>query len=168
MKEVSYKEVSNKIQEQFSRNGAFLTVKDKDGNVNTMTISWGNIGIMWRKPIFTVMVRYSRHTYKLIENADDFTLSIPTKGQLGEELAFCGTKSGRDFDKFKELNLSTTPGKRTNSPIISGCDLHLECRIVYKQPMDVAGMGDAVKAVYNGSEDYHVFYYGEIVSCLES
>lgn len=168
MKEVNYKEVSNKIQEQLAKNGAFLTVKDKNGNLNTMTISWGNIGRMWEKPIFTVMVRYSRHTYKLIENSDNFTVSFPTKGQLVKELAFCGSKSARDVDKFKELNLSVTESKKVSSPIISDCDLHLECKIIYKQAMDSSGMGEFVKEIYGEENDLHVLYYGEIVSCLEN
>ena len=168
MKEVNYKEDLNKILDRIGGDGAFLTVKDKDGNLNTMTISWGNIGFIWRKPIFTVPVRYSRHTYKLIENSDNFTVSFPTKGQLAKELAYCGSKSARDVDKFKELNLKTSEGKRVDSPIISDCDLHLECKIIYKQPMDMTGAGEHVKDVYGGENDLHVLYYGEIVSCLEN
>jgi flavin reductase (DIM6/NTAB) family NADH-FMN oxidoreductase RutF len=60
---------------------------------------------MWKKPIMTVMVRKSRFTHHIIENASSFTVSIP-RDDLGEVLNFCGTKSGRDFDKFKECKLS--------------------------------------------------------------
>jgi flavin reductase (DIM6/NTAB) family NADH-FMN oxidoreductase RutF len=165
MKEVNYIDVSKQIQRQLSK-GSFLTVKDKDGNVNTMTIAWGNLGFMWKKPVFTVMVRYSRHTYKLIENADDFTVSFPTGAQLKKELSFCGSKSGRDIDKFKELNLKILDGKRVNSPIIADCDISLECKIIYKQALDPSGMGEYVENVYGEEKDYHVLYYGEILSCF--
>src|SRR5271157_2096046 len=101
MQEVNFTKISGEIIEQLGRNGAFLTVKDRDGNLNTMAIGWASTGIMWRKPVFTVMVRYSRETYRLMENAEDFTVSFPTKGQLAKELAFCGVKSARDIDKFK-------------------------------------------------------------------
>ncbi len=165
MKKVDYIEISKKIQKQLPQ-GAFLTVKDKDGKINTMTIAWGNMGYMWMKPVFTVMVRYSRHTYKLIENAEDFTVSFPTKGQLKSELNFCGVKSGKETDKFKELNLKLQDGTETKSPIISDCDIHLECKILYKQPMEEFAMTDHIKNIYGDEKDFHVLYYGEILSCL--
>lgn len=165
MKEVNYIDVSEQIEKQLPQ-GAFLNVKDKNGNVNTMTIAWGNLGYMWMKPIFTVMVRYSRHTYKLIENAEDFTVSFPIKGQLKNELNFCGSKSGRDCDKFKELNLKTINGKKVKSPILEDCDINLECKIVYKQALDPSGMSESIMKVYGEQKDYHVLYYGEILSCL--
>ncbi|MCG4586306.1 flavin reductase, partial [Anaerosalibacter bizertensis] len=102
-KEVNFNDYSKEALEQIN-NGAFLTVKSGD-EVNTMTIGWGNIGVIWSMPIFTVAVRYSRHTYNLLENSDEFTVSIPIKIDMKKELAFCGTKSGRDVNKFKECNL---------------------------------------------------------------
>lgn len=168
MKEIDYKQASNIMLEQLSKNGAFLTVKDKDGNVNTMTIGWATIGIVWRKPVCTVLVRYSRHTHNLMQNTEDFTVSFPTKGQLAKELAFCGVKSARDVNKFKELNLKIADGQKVNSPIIADCDLHLECKILYKQAIDPSGMGEYVEEVYGEQKDYHVLYYGEILSCLEN
>jgi flavin reductase (DIM6/NTAB) family NADH-FMN oxidoreductase RutF len=96
--------------EKLHKVGAFLTVKEGD-RVNTMTISWGNIGFEWRRPIFTALVRKSRYTYDLIEKAESFTVSIPVKDNLKKELGFCGSKSGRDFDKFKECNLELVSSK---------------------------------------------------------
>ncbi len=166
MNEVKFTEISGKIIEQLGKNGAFLTVKDRDGKLNTMVIGWANIGIMWRKPVFTVMVRYSRETYKLIENAEDFTVSFPTKKQLAKELAYCGVKSARDVDKFKELNLKIQDGQTVNTPIISDCDTHLECKIIYKQALDPSGFNDYIANIYGEQKDYHVLYYGEILTCL--
>jgi len=112
------------------------------------------------------MVNISRHTYKLIENAEDFTVSFPCKNQLKEELRFCGSKSGRNLDKFKELNLKIQDGKNVKSPIIADCDTHLECKIIYKQALETSGMSEYVKNIYGEENDCHVLYYGEIVSCL--
>ena len=167
MKEINYIDVSEKIQSQLPK-GAFLTVKDNNENINTMTIAWGNMGFMWNKPIFCVMVRYSRHTYKLIENAEDFTVSFPTKNQLKKELSFCGSKSGRDFDKIKELNLKIQDSKKVKSPIIADCDINLECKIIYKQALDTSSMNEYIGEIYGEEKDYHVLYYGEILSCLVS
>ena len=79
--------------------GAFLTVRNGDV-INTMTIGWGSIGIMWGKPVLMVPVRYSRVTYELLQTADEFTVMVPTNGTMKKELAFAGSKSCREVDKF--------------------------------------------------------------------
>ena len=142
--------------------GAFLSVAD--GKVdNIMTIAWGNIGIMWSKPVFTVMVRYSRHTYNLMEKADSFAINIPLKAQLKEALVFCGSKSGRDFDKWKETGLTKLKANKIDSPLVGECDLYYECKLIGKQPLAKGMLIPEVDSVNYGKGDYHVLYYGEIV-----
>lgn len=160
-KSIQYNEMSKEMLEQLQR-GAFLTVKTED-KLNTMTIGWGSLGFIWNKPVLMVMVRYSRYTYDLMEGAQDFTVSLPLRGQLKEALSFCGTKSGRDFDKIKECNLKLKPGNKVNTPIIEDCDLHIECKIVFKQPMDEKLLAQEVKDRAYPKGDYHVMYYGEIL-----
>jgi flavin reductase (DIM6/NTAB) family NADH-FMN oxidoreductase RutF len=159
-REIKFNDLSKELLEQLPK-GAFLTVKSGD-NVNTMTIAWGSLGFMWYKPVFTAMVRYSRHTYDLIEKSEDFTVSLPLNGQLKEALGICGTKSGRDVDKFKECNLTLKDGDTVNSPIIDECDLHVECKIMYKQAMDENNLAEEVKNKAYANGNYHVIYYGEI------
>jgi len=160
-KEIDFKDYSKEMLEQLPK-GAFLTVKH-DGMVNTMTIGWGSPGHIWHMPVFIVMVRYSRYTYQLINNAEDFTVSFPLKGQLKEALNICGTKSGRDIDKIKECDLKLKEGEAVNSPVIDDCDLHVECKIVYKQGMDEKLLSREIKDKLYPTGDFHVFYYGEIV-----
>ncbi|ABO51040.1 conserved hypothetical protein [Desulforamulus reducens MI-1] len=164
MKEdVKFNDHLRELLEQLPK-GAFLTVKDDQDRVNTMTIGWGTLGFMWQKPVFMVMVRPSRYTYQLIENAKDFTVSIPLNKDLKKALAACGTKSGRDIDKFKECNLTPEQGKVVNSPIIGECDLHYECKLVYQQVMEPALVDPSIKKLAYAKGDYHVMYYGEIVA----
>lgn len=164
MKEdVKYNDYLKEMLEQLPK-GAFLTVKDGE-SLNTMTIGWGTVGFIWQKPIFVVMVRKSRYTYQLLENAKEFTVSIPINKDLKKELAFCGTKSGREIDKFKEGNLTPEPGKVVNTPIIGECDLHYECKVVYQQSMEPALVAEPIKKLSYPKGDYHVMYYGEIVAC---
>jgi flavin reductase (DIM6/NTAB) family NADH-FMN oxidoreductase RutF len=154
--------------ENLHKVGAFLTVREGE-RINTMTISWGNIGFEWRRPIFTVLVRKSRHTFDLIEKAETFTVSIPVNNNLKKELGFCGSKSGRDFDKFKECNLELLSSKSVETPIIGGEDMiHYECKIVYKQAMDNTFLDTKVLEECYGDDDYHTLYYGEIVECYRS
>jgi len=144
--------------------GAFLTVQS-DAGVNTMAIGWGMMGICWRKPVMMVAVRNSRFTFQLMETADSFTISMPS-GNLRDEIFYCGTKSGRDVDKFEECGLKTAIGQKVSSPIIDTAGMHVECGIIYKRPMDPDFLRDDFRGLYP-QKDYHTLYYGQIVACYE-
>ena len=138
--------------------GAFLTVKDKDGRVNTMTVCWGFIGEMWGEPHFICVVRPQRYTYKLIENAVDYTISVPY-GNLVNELQICGTKSGADINKSEVVKF--IPAKKTISPVVDGCNAYYECLINYSDSLKEVFMSDEAKSHYKN--DAHHFYIGKII-----
>ncbi len=166
MQDVSYMKYAEEVMRQLPK-GAFLTTK-KGEKINTMAIGWGTLGIIWSRPIFTVAVRYSRHTYDLLKGATEFTVSIPLKEneQVKKALAFSGTRSGREVNKFKECNITPEPGQKVDVPIVGECELHYECKIVYRQAMEPAVVDDVIMdRFYQGNNDYHVIYYGEIVAC---
>ncbi len=148
------------------KEGAFLTVRSGNG-LNTMTIGWAAFGVVWSKPIMMVAVRCSRHTFGIMEAAGDFTVTVPAGGR-DKELAFCGSKSGRDGDKFKACNLETTDGRRVSSPVIRTGGRHYECRIVYKSAMDPAHLDRGYDLSLYPKKDYHTLYFGEIVACYET
>ncbi|NLG85863.1 MAG: flavin reductase family protein [Firmicutes bacterium] len=162
MKEVNLTNVTPEIISQLAQGGAFLTVASED-KVNTMTIGWTTLGRMWNKPVCVVPVRFSRYTRQLIEKAESFTLSVPLGGAFKEALAYCGSKSGRDVDKFAELNLKRRPGTAVASPSIDGCDIILECRIVHKQTLEPLNLAPEIKDKWYADNDYHILFYGEIV-----
>jgi len=145
--------------------GAFLTVKAGE-SLNTMTIGWGLIGFIWQRPVFMVAVRDSRHTFSLMEKAEDFTVTFPSEN-MKDALVFCGTKSGRDTDKFKACNLSTAAAQQTGSPVIKAAGIHLECRIRFRSPMDSTYLDPVLDELYP-AKDYHTLYFGEIVVCYET
>ncbi|MBO5286814.1 MAG: flavin reductase family protein [Clostridia bacterium] len=87
--------------------GALLTATDIDGRINTMTVSWGGAGVLWGKEVAFVFVRPERHTFGFCENGSAMTLSF-FDSSAKDILTYCGTKSGRDVDKFKECNLKYT------------------------------------------------------------
>ncbi len=161
MREVSFQELSKDLLTQLVK-GVFLTVKRND-EVNTMTIGWGNVGFIWNKPVMMVPVRYSRYTYDFIDKTDNFTVSVPVNKKMKEALAFCGTKSGRDINKFEACNLTLSNAQVVDTPIISDCDLQIECKIVYKQAMEPGTLSQEIKDMKYPDGDYHVMYYGEIV-----
>jgi flavin reductase (DIM6/NTAB) family NADH-FMN oxidoreductase RutF len=164
MKRIDYMAAAQQAVTQI-KNGAFLTVKSGEA-INTMTIGWATIGYVWRKPIMMVAVRLTRHTFSIIETAGDFTVSIPSS-DMKKEIMFCGTKSGRDYNKFKECNLQTSDSQKVITPIIKVPGLHYECKIVYKSAMNPADLNKDYDAALYPEKDYHTLYFGEIVDCYE-
>ena len=145
------------------KQGAFLTVGDEN-KYNTMTISWGSVGLMWRKPMFMIMVRESRYSNEFLSLGKSYTVSIPKTGEMKVELGICGSKSGRDIDKEKEANLKYIPAKGVKTPVVDGCGKYYECNIVFKQEMNLDNMSSEMREqFYNPSETKHVLYFGEIV-----
>ncbi|MDR2650381.1 MAG: flavin reductase family protein [Clostridiales bacterium] len=142
--------------------GAFLSSKGKN-KVNTMTISWGFIGVIWGNPYFITAVRPTRHTKTLLDEGGSFTVSIPW-GCLTNELNICGTESGRDIDKSKVVTFARS--KQVDAPIVAGCQTYIECVIKYSDPLDHAKMPEnIVRGMY--SDDYHTLYFGEIAAIYE-
>ena len=164
MRKVNFQELSKDYLTQLVK-GAFLTVKHRD-RVNTMTIGWSTLGYMWNRPVMMVPVRFSRYTHELIHEAQSFTVSVPIHKDLKKALALCGTKSGREMDKISAsgLTLALAQSEAIASPIIADCELHIECKIVYKQAMDLTLLDEQIIKTHYASGDEHVLYYGEIVS----
>jgi len=162
---LAYEDYSEQFLKQLPR-GAFLTVKDGD-RLNTMTIGWGSIGYIWQKPIMMVMVRYSRYTHGLIDQAKDFSVSVPSPGELKKSLGITGTKSGREMDKFKEANLTVQAAQCIESPVIGECGLIFECQLVFKQIMEPENLDNSIRENCYPQDDYHVMYYGEILTCYK-
>ena len=165
MKEENYMSVAEDSMTKIKK-GAFLTVKSESG-LNTMAIGWATFGVVWQKPIMMVAVRSSRHTFGIIEGARDFTVTVP-KGGMDEEIAFCGSKSGRDVDKFKTCNLKITGSRHVASPIIETRGRHYECKIVYKSAMNPTHLDKDYDASLYPKKDYHTLYFGEILACYET
>ena len=165
MKDVDYMSVAedsiSKIKE-----GVFLTVKSGNA-LNTMTIGWATFGVVWSKPIMMVAVRCSRHTFGIIEAAKDFTVTV-SAGDMHKETTYCGSKSGRNVDKFKTCNLETADGRHVISPIIKTRGRHYECNIIYKSAMDPAHFDKDYDFSLYPKKDYHTLYFGEILSCYET
>ena len=165
MKDLNYMSIAEDAINKIKK-GAFLTVKAADV-LNTMTIGWATFGFIWQKPVMMVAVRSSRHTFGIIEKAQDFTVTIPS-ADMSKATNFCGSKSGRDVDKFKMCNLETADGRNVVSPIIKVPGIHYECKIVYKSAMNPAHLDKNYdKAIYP-LKDYHTHYFGEILACYET
>ena len=149
--------------QQMRGEGLFLTTKAE--KTNTMIIGWGGINVYFRRPIFIVPVRLSRFTHELIEASTHFTVSVPRPDELSKAIEFCGSKSGRDYDKFAECGLTPVPGRESDVPVIGECRVHYECEIIYKQHMEKDNLKPAVDSEVYPNSVYHTFYFGQIVAC---
>lgn len=152
-----------KIFEVFNHSLLLTAGENAPGRFNAMTIGWGALGVMWRKPMVLVAVRPSRYTYEFMERHSSFTVcAFPP--QYGKALALLGAKSGRDGDKIGEAGLTPIPSTKVEAPGYAEAELILECRQSYFDDLVPENCPpDAVQQFYEGG-NYHRIYFGEIVA----
>ncbi|HIY53300.1 MAG TPA: flavin reductase [Candidatus Agathobaculum merdavium] len=129
---------------------------------NTMTASWGGVGVIWGKPSATCYIRHSRYTKEFVDNSEYFTLSFLRDGYR-DALSVLGSKSGRDMDKMHGSGL--TPTFVDGQPTFAEAELVLVCRKRCKSeiaPEDILQQETLDK--WYGDQDYHTMYIGEIVA----
>ena len=142
--------------------GCLLVSQGRSGKPNAMTIGWATFGIIWSKPICVVLVRPSRYTWKLLEESEGFTVNVPPPS-LAKAALFCGTKSGRDTDKFAEMHFTAIPSQHVGAPLIGECVIHYECRIVHRNHVDPGTLAADVARECYPKGDFHTLYYGQIL-----
>ena len=143
-----------------------ITAGDKD-NFNTMTASWGTMGVLWNKPVAMCFIRPSRHTFNFSESEDFFTLSFLQEGNR-DILNVCGSKSGRDFDKVKETGLVPVQ-LEGESVTFEQARLVLECKKVYYDDIKpVFLLPDKMDETFYSEHDYHRMYIGEVLNAYTS
>jgi len=123
-----------------------VTCASKVGNANIITLAWA-MPTSINPPLVAISIRPSRHSYKLIKETQEFAVNIPTM-EIAKETLFCGRRSGKNHDKFKETKLTSMPAKTIKAPIIKECVAHLECKL---QQMFVTGdhtifVGEVIEA----------------------
>ena len=132
---------------------------------NTMTASWGGLGILWGAPVATCYIRPQRYTKEFVDREEYFTLTF-FEEEHRQALALCGSKSGRDVDKVKECGF-TVKTAACGAPYFEEAELVLVCRKRFAQPMDPANIPEDVKEKWFPQKDYHTLYIGQIVEALK-
>ncbi|MFU0831803.1 MAG: Flavin-Reduct domain-containing protein [Oscillospiraceae bacterium] len=132
---------------------------------NTMTASWGGLGILWNKPVSTIYIRPSRYTLEFLDKESHYSLCVFDEVHR-QALSYCGSHSGRDGDKIQATGL--TPVFTENAPYFSEAKLVLICRKLYKQTMEPACFIDSsLDAANYPNKDYHHVFIGEIEKVLK-
>lgn len=156
-------EISENTFQLIGRDWMLVTAGNLD-SYNTMTASWGGFGHLWNRDVCWCVIRPQRYTYKFIEAADRFTLSFFLK-EHRDALKFCGTKSGRDYDKAAETGL-TPFATESGAVAFEEAKLVLECRKDYIHDLDPNGFLDPRIHSEYPDKDYHRMYLGEIERCM--
>lgn len=136
-----------------------LITAEHGGTVNTMTASWGGMGVLWNKPVAFCFIRPQRHTFSLTEHSERFSLSFFTE-DYRPALRLCGTKSGRDTDKFAEAGL--TPADCDGVPFVAEARLVLICRKLYADMLKKDAFTDPALLSNYKDDDFHRMYVVEI------
>jgi len=151
---------------QWDQQWFLLTAGDyAAGKFNTMTVSWGSLGIVWGRPFMQVFVRPVRHTYQFIDTYDTFTLcAFPERYR--NDLDLLGTKSGRDGDKIAETKLTPMASRKVAAPGFAEAELIVECRKIYWSDIKPEHFLDPTVEDNYPMRDYHRTYYGEVLSIM--
>lgn len=110
-----------------------VSVADKAGNNNIITIAWAGT-ICSNPPMVSISVRPERHSYEMIKETGEFVINLTTK-DLVYATDYCGVKSGRDVDKFKEMKLTPIQGDKVKAPLIAESPVNLECKVTEVIPL---------------------------------
>lgn len=159
LKEVDIFDVLPETLDKLDGEGILLVAGDPP---NPMTIGWATAGHIWHRKVITVLVRPTRYTFSLMENARDFSLCVLPVDRR-DALNLCGTKSGRDTDKIEACRFQAEKCFRAEAYFIAGSDIHIECRIIHKHRVDPVTLDPSIVKRFYPLLDFHMVYYGEIL-----
>ncbi|MCI8554325.1 MAG: flavin reductase family protein [Clostridiales bacterium] len=130
---------------------------------NTMTASWGGVGVLWNVDVSFIFIRPERYTYEFLEKEKFYSLSFLGEGNR-RPLQICGSTSGRDTDKIAAAGL--TPVCDAAAPYFAEAEMSLICRKLYFQDLDPAHFLDPAIAANYQTGGLHRLYVGEIQKVL--
>ncbi|MDR0295371.1 MAG: flavin reductase [Prevotellaceae bacterium] len=161
-KQISPKEIQDNSVKMIADDWLLITAGDKD-NFNMMTASWSTIGYLWGQAVVFIFVRPQRYTYEFMENSSYFTLTV-FEEKYRDILQFCGTKSGRDYNKVKETGLKPLFTELGNV-YYEQARLVIECEKIYADFLKEDAFIDKtiIENAYP-NRDFHKMYVGKILN----
>jgi len=125
-------EYSDEILHRMANGGVLCTVTDAAGRDNILTLGWGQIGRAYEgDPIFIIAITPLRYSWRFIEETGEFVIAVPDDS-LSQAAEICGTKSGRDTDKFKAAGLTKVPSAHVAPPSIAECPPQYRMQRLYE------------------------------------
>ena len=105
-----------------------VTVADREGNSNIFTVAWAGT-ICTNPPMLSISVRPERHSYHMMKETGEFVVNLTTES-MAWATDYCGVRSGRDVDKWKETGLTPEKANVVDVPVIKESPVNIECRVV--------------------------------------
>lgn len=165
MKEIALKNLEMDVFDAIGNKWMLITAAKADGSVNTMTASWGGLGVLWGKNVAFAVIRKSRFTKEFVDEAKTFSLSF-LSDEFKSQKAYLGTVSGRDEEKIKKSGLKLAVKNAT--PYFAEADEVFICKKMFVAPFSPESFVDsAVVTDWYKDGDFHDLYIGEIISALK-
>lgn len=162
-KELNPKSIKDNVFSLIDDDWMLVSTGDKE-KYNTMTASWGGMGILWFKNVSYVFVRPTRYTFELMNTNPYYSLSFFSE-EYRDALTYCGKHSGRDVNKAKETGL--TPAFHKHGVYFEEARMVMICKKLYEQDVDPKCFKDeAIVSEAYPAKDFHRMYIGEITHLL--
>ena len=129
-----------------------VSVTDKSGNNNIITVAWA-VTVCTNPPMLSISVRPERFSYNMIKETGEFVVNLTTD-ELLRACDYCGVKSGRDVDKFKEMKLTPMPAEKISAPLIKESPVNIECKVTQTIPIGTHDMFLAEVVAVHADEAY--------------
>ena len=162
-KEVDIKSLTFNPFTKIGSEWMLITAGDQSG-YNTMTASWGGLGVLWGKNVATCYIRPQRYTKEFVDARDTFTLSF-YPAEKKDALSYLGKVSGRDEDKIKKVGF--TPAFTNGNAYFEEAELVLVCRKMSRTPLRPEQfLDETVDGRWYPNKDYHEMYIAEVIDVL--
>ncbi len=129
-----------------------VSMADKTGGYNIITLAWVGT-VCTNPPMVSISVRPERYSYPILKETGEFVINLTTK-ELAFATDYCGVKSGRDVDKFKEMGLTPLPAHKVKAPLIAQSPVNLECKVTQIMPLGSHDMFLAEVVAVHADEMY--------------
>lgn len=129
-----------------------VSMADRVGKYNIITIGWAGT-VCTNPPMVSISVRPERYSYPILRDTGEFVINLTTR-ELAYATDYCGVKSGRDVDKFKELKLTALPASKVEAPMVGESPVNIECRVRQIMPLGSHDMFLADVVAVHADEKY--------------
>lgn len=129
-----------------------VSLADRNGRNNIITIAWAGT-VCTNPPMVSISVRPERYSGPILKETGEFVINLTTR-ELAFATDYCGVKSGRDTDKFRDMGLTPLPGEKVKAPLIGESPVNLECRVRQVMPLGSHDMYLAEVVAVHADEKY--------------
>ncbi len=148
--------------EKIGKEWALVSAGSKK-SANTMTVSWGGVGVLWGKNVAFIFIRDSRYTKEFIDNGSFFSITF-FDDTYKEALNYCGSHSGRNEDKVEKAGL--TWAYKHSIPYLDEGNLVLLCEKLSATKIDEASFISPDIKKWYADNDMHTMYIAEIIEAM--